>query len=179
MVLKGLDVADSLWISGGSSVGTRDITLKVFESFNDMDLLVHGISISPGKPTIIARINGRAVFGLPGHTASAIVIGEVFLRFFLSRLSGKDTSREADHFFIEAEISRNIESTSGREDYIRVKLIKKGDRLIAEPVFGKSGLISTLVEAHGLLKIDRNSEGIYEGQSVKIMLFFPYNGTSQ
>jgi molybdopterin molybdotransferase len=179
MVLKGLDVADSLWISGGSSVGTRDITLKVFESFNDMELLVHGISISPGKPTIIARINGRAVFGLPGHTASAIVIGEVFLRFFLSRLSGETASKEADHFFIEAEISRNIESTSGREDYIRVKLIKKGDRFIAEPVFGKSGLISTLVEAHGLLKIDRNSEGIYEGQTVKIMLFVPYNGTSQ
>ena len=176
MVSKGLDEADSLWISGGSSVGTRDLTLKVFESFDDMELLVHGISISPGKPTIIARIGNRFVFGIPGHTASAMVIAEVFLRLFLSRLSGKDTSKEDDHLYVEAELNRNIESASGRDDFIRVKLDKRGDKFIAEPIFGKSGLISTLVEAHGLLRIDRNTEGLYQGQSVKIMLFNPFHG---
>ncbi|HJX33613.1 MAG TPA: molybdopterin molybdotransferase MoeA, partial [Desulfatiglandales bacterium] len=84
MVKRGIETADTLWISGGSSVGTSDMTVKVLESFDHMELLVHGISISPGKPTIIARIGNKAVFGLPGHAASAMVIAEIFLNPFLS-----------------------------------------------------------------------------------------------
>jgi molybdopterin molybdotransferase len=171
MVSKGLETADTLWISGGSSVGTRDMTLKVLESFDGMELLVHGIAISPGKPTIIARIGSKAVFGLPGHAASAMVVAKIFLNPFLSRLSGDINAFEDTHFYLEAELNRNIESTSGRDDYIRVKLEKRDGRLFAEPIFGKSGLISTLVEAHGLLKIDRNTEGLYKGQTVKVMRF--------
>jgi molybdopterin molybdotransferase len=171
MVNKGLETADTLWISGGSSVGTTDMTVKVLESFDDMELFVHGISISPGKPTIIARIGSKAVFGLPGHAVSAMVVAEIFLNPFLSRLSGDINAFEDTHFYMEAELSRNIESASGRDDYIRVKLEKRDGRLFAEPIFGKSGLISTLVEAHGLLKIDRNTEGLYRGQTVKVMLF--------
>ena len=176
LVARGLDEADSVWISGGSSVGTRDLTLKVFESFDNMELFVHGISISPGKPTIIARIGTRAVFGLPGHTTSAMVVAEVFLNRFLSRLSGEKTSPGAANYQVEAELSRNIESANGRDDYIRVKLKKKGEKLIAEPVFGKSGLISTLVEAHGLILVDRNTEGIYQGQMVRVMPFSSFKG---
>jgi molybdopterin molybdotransferase len=67
LVERGLEISDTLWISGGSSVGARDMTVKVLESFDDMEILAHGISISPGKPTIIARSGSRAVFGLPGH----------------------------------------------------------------------------------------------------------------
>ena len=171
MVKRGLDVADTLWISGGSSVGVRDLTLMVFESFNDMKILVHGISISPGKPTIIARIGPRAVFGLPGHTASAMVVAEVFLAPFLARLSGKRDINNWLNFQVEAELNRNIESPSGREDYIRIKLSKKEGKLIAEPIFGKSGLISTLVEADGLLRVGRNTEGLYQGQVAKVMVF--------
>jgi len=171
MVKRGLETADTLWISGGSSVGTRDMTVKVLESYDDMELLVHGISISPGKPTIIARIGSKAVFGLPGHAASAMVVAEIFLNPFLSRLSGDIKAFEDTHFYMEAELSRNIESKSGRDDYIRVKLEKREGRLFVEPIFGKSGSISTLVDAHGLLKIDRNTEGLYKGQTVKVMLF--------
>jgi molybdopterin molybdotransferase len=171
MVKSGIEIADTLWISGGSSMGTRDMTVKVLESFDHMELLVHGISISPGKPTIIAKIGNNAIFGLPGHAASAMVIAEIFLNPFLSRLSGDINAFEDSHFYTEAELTRNIESASGRDDYIRVRLEKRDGRLFAEPIFGKSGLISTLVEAHGLLKIDRNTEGLYKGHSVKVMLF--------
>lgn len=171
MVKNSLDFADTVWISGGSSVGTRDMTLKVLESFDDMDLLVHGISISPGKPTIMATIGGRAVFGLPGHTASAMVVAEVFLKKFISNLLSNNTQNSALHNNIKAEMSRNVESKSGRDDFIRVRIEKKGDKLIADPVFGKSGLISTLVDAHGLVRIERNTEGIYQGQAVDVMLF--------
>ena len=171
MVKRGIETADTLWISGGSSVGARDMTVKVLESFDHMELLVHGISISPGKPTIIARFGNKAVFGLPGHAASAMVIAEIFLNPFLSRLSGDINAFEDSHFYTEAELNRNVESASGRDDYIRVRLEKRDGRLFAEPIFGKSGLISTLVEAHGLLKIDRNTEGLYKGETVKVMLF--------
>jgi len=176
MVAKGLESSDTVWISGGSSVGARDMTVKVLESFDDMELLVHGISISPGKPAIIGRIRDRAVFGLPGHAASAMVIAEVFLNPFLSRLSGETCTSENDHFYIKAELERNVESASGRDDYIRVKLAKRDGRYFAEPVFGKSGLISTLVEAHGLVRIDRNTEGLYKGQTIDVMLFKPLKG---
>jgi molybdopterin molybdotransferase len=175
-VAKGLREADTVWISGGSSVGSRDMTLKVFESFQDMELLVHGISISPGKPTIIARIGAKAAFGLPGHTASAMVVAEVFLDPFLSRLSGEGDFTGPLNRGIEAELSRNIESGSGREDYIRVRLMEKEGKLIAEPIFGKSGLISTLVEADGLVRVERNTEGLYKGERVRVLFIHPERG---
>ncbi len=174
MIARALDTCDTVWISGGSSVGARDMTLKVLESFPNTQLLVHGIAISPGKPTIIARIGDKALFGLPGHVASAMVVAEIFLDPFLARLSGEAGALRDRHFYTEAELARNVESASGRDDYIRVKLNLKDGRLIAEPVFGKSGLISTLVEADGLVKIDRNTEGLYQGQTVRVMLFQPY-----
>ena len=175
-VSRGLRVADTVWISGGSSVGTRDLTVKVFESFEDTEILVHGISISPGKPTIIAKAGSQALFGLPGHVASALVVAEVFLGPFLARLAGEKTLVSRLYEVIEAELGRNVESTSGREDYIRVSLKRKGDGYLAEPIFGKSGLISTLVEAEGLLRVEMNTEGLYKGQRVAIMAFRPLKG---
>ncbi len=175
-VEKGLREADTVWISGGSSVGSRDMTLKVFESFQDMELLVHGISISPGKPTIIARIGAKALFGLPGHTASAMVVAEVFLNPFLSRLSGEGGSKGPLNRGVEAELGRNVESASGREDYIRIRLMEREGKLIAEPIFGKSGLISTLVEADGLVRVERNTEGLYKGERVRVLFIHPERG---
>ncbi len=171
LVEKGLACADTVWISGGSSVGTRDMTLKVLESFNHMELLAHGISISPGKPTIIARVGNRAVFGLPGHTASTMVVAEIFLKEFIRRLSGSNSNDTVLNRSIKAIMSRNIESKSGRDDFIRVRIENDNGNLLAIPVFGKSGLISTLVNAQGLIRIDRNSEGVYQGQIVEVMLF--------
>ncbi|HOP47184.1 MAG TPA: molybdopterin molybdotransferase MoeA [Desulfobacteraceae bacterium] len=171
MIDNVMEKADSIWISGGSSVGTRDLTLKVFESLHDFELLVHGISISPGKPTIIGRSESKPIIGLPGHVASAMVVAQVYLRHLLLRLSGYTDSSSASRYRINAIISQNIESASGREDYIRVKLTEKGNVLIAEPVFGKSGLISTLVDSDGLVRVDMNTEGLYEGQMIEVLLF--------
>ena len=176
MVEKALARADTVWLSGGSSVGTRDLTLKVFETLPDFELLVHGISISPGKPTIIGKSGPQPVIGLPGHVASALVVAEVFLTRLVSRLSGRVDFHSRPQTRIEAELSRNVESASGREDYIRVKLFQRGDTLIAEPIFGKSGLLSTLIEADGLIRVDMNTEGLYQGQKVKVILFDAING---
>ena len=171
LVGRGLEGADTVWISGGSSVGTRDLTIKVLESFPSVELLVHGISISPGKPTILARIGSKAVFGLPGHTASAMVVAHVFLRPFLESVSGCTRNPLKEERFVEAVLSRNVESASGREDYIRVKLSRAESGWVAEPLFGKSGLISTLVEGDGLVKIGLNEEGLYQGDKVRVEIF--------
>lgn len=173
-VCKALDTCDTVWISGGSSVGARDMTVKVLESFSGMQLLVHGIAVSPGKPTIIARIGNKALFGLPGHVAAAMIVAEIFLDPFLAKLSGQERASGDRHQYVQAELERNIESASGRDDYIRVKLNRRDRRLFAEPIFGKSGLISTLVEADGLVKVDRNTEGLYRGRNVPVMLFKPF-----
>ena len=170
MVEEALEQADTLWLSGGSSVGTRDLTLKVFKSLPDFELLVHGISISPGKPTIIGKSGSKPVIGLPGHVASALVVAEVFLTPLLLHLSGCRDDLSYPKPQVEAELGRNIESASGREDYVRVRLTRKDDVTIAEPVFGKSGLLSTLIEADGLVRIEMNKEGLYRGEKVKVLL---------
>jgi len=105
-----------------------------------------------------------------------MVVAEIFLAPFLSVLSGERRSSGDGHLYRQAELERNVESASGRDDYIRVRLNKREGRLFAEPIFGKSGLISTLVDAQGLVKIDRNTEGIYQGQTVEVMLFNPFRG---
>lgn len=171
MVETALTEADTLWISGGSSVGTRDLTLNVFETLPQFQLLVHGISISPGKPTIIGVSGNQPVIGLPGHVASALVVAEVFMARLLLTLQGEVNGPRMPEVTVEAVLSQNIESAAGREDYVRVKLVKRHGDLMAEPVFGKSGLISTLVDADGLLKIPLNTEGYYQGQQVRVAVF--------
>jgi molybdopterin molybdotransferase len=171
MVEKSLVAADAVWISGGSSVGTRDFTLKVFETLPDFELLVHGISISPGKPTIIGRSGAKPVIGLPGHPASALVVAEIFMTRLLRTLSGVMDTKQGVHTIQQATLKRNIPSSGGREDYVRIKLEKEGENLTAIPVFGKSGLISTLVAADGLVRIDMNTEGLYEGDLIDVMFF--------
>ncbi len=167
----GLQKADSLWISGGSSVGTRDMTVQVMESFPGMEILAHGVSISPGKPTIFARMGAKTVWGLPGHAASALVVAEVLLSPFIRRLAGEAHWPSPRIPGVEAELARNIESAQGRDDFIRVRLISVERRLVAEPLFGKSGLISPLVEADGLVRVDRFTEGLYQGSVVEVMPF--------
>ena len=105
-----------------------------------------------------------------------MVVAEIFLAPFLYRLSGAGEFSESLHDEIEAELSRNVESASGREEYIRVRLERREGDFVAEPIFGKSGLISTLVEADGLLKVERNTEGLYQGEKVKVMIFNPKKG---
>ncbi len=167
----GLEKADSVWISGGSSVGTRDLTVRALESIEGMEILAHGVSISPGKPTILARLGHRTIWGLPGHVSSALVVAEVLLRPFLRRISGEPAQSFLTRLSVEAELGRNIESAPGRDDFIRVRLSEEDGRLIADPLFGKSGLISPLIEADGLVRVDSFTEGLYRGDRVNVRLF--------
>jgi molybdopterin molybdotransferase len=166
-----LPAADLIVLSGGSSVGTRDLALAAIQSFPEAEILVHGVAISPGKPTILARVGDKPLVGLPGHPVSAMVIMEVLVRPLLERLLGCLTPSRPWGRTVAAILSRNLASTPGREDFIRVQLRPEGEICWADPVLGKSGLISTMVKADGLLRIPLNTEGLEQGERVEVMLF--------
>lgn len=157
-------------LSGGSSVGKRDFTLAVFKALDDSQTLAHGVAIRPGKPTILAQKKNCALFGLPGHTASAMVVFYLFVRPLMHRLLG---NRRSSLRHIVAITGEQIPSSIGREEYVRIRLHTTETELlpIATPVFGKSGLLKPLVEAEGLLVIKRDCEGIDKGKQAKVLLF--------
>ncbi len=165
---RAVEKADMVLISGGSSVGMRDFTVEVLSDLADTELLVHGISISPGKPTILARSGTKPVWGLPGHVVSAMVVFKVVVLPFLRKLMG-ETSWADPGIVIPAILSRNVASAQGRTDFIRVDLQEKEGQLYASPVLGKSGLIRTMVMARGLLEIGENVEGLEKGTVVKVL----------
>ncbi len=165
---SAVEETDMILISGGSSVGTRDFTIDVLSALSDSEILVHGISISPGKPTILANVQQKAFWGLPGHVVSAMIVFTMITRPFLRHIAGLD-GEEHRTFSIPARLSRNIPSAQGRVDYVRVRLVQKEDGLWAEPIRGKSGLINTMVRADGLIQIDRDTEGLDQGETVSVI----------
>ncbi len=163
--------ADMVLLSGGSSVGQRDFTLQVLERLEDSELLAHGVAIRPGKPTILARTGNKALFGLPGHVASAMVVYYLFVRPLLRRFAGMTT--DLGLLPIQAITGEQIPSAIGREEYVRVQLVRQPDGRppVALPIYGKSGLLTPLVKADGLLVIDRDSEGLDKGKTAQVLLF--------
>ena len=164
------DKVEAVIISGGSSVGVRDVTLEVLNRLGRPGVLIHGVSVKPGKPTILAIADNRPIFGLPGHPVSAMIIFDLFVRPLISWLQGGEYNYNSAKE-IEAELTCNIVSDSGREDYVRVFIYKEGEKIYAEPILGKSGLISTIVRASGLIKIGLNIEGLEKGSKVNVELF--------
>ncbi len=168
---EALKQSNVVLISGGSSVGTRDVTLDVIEAYQGARVLAHGVSIRPGKPVIVAVVgDNKYVFGMPGNPVSVMVTFEVFVAPLLQQLLG--IQQQAWHVrTVKAKLSTNISSDPGREDYIRVRLTETADGLIAEPVLGKSALISTMVKADGTVKIPIGAEGLEAGEEVMVALF--------
>lgn len=167
-----LKEASIIVITGGSSVGTKDLTAGVINSLGKPGVLFHGVSIKPGKPIIAGISDGKPVFGLPGHPAAVIVCFEAFIKPVLRLLSG-ETERIVHRFrkTVKAKLSKNISSVSGREDYIRVLLEEKNGELWAVPILGKSGLITTLVKADGTIVIPLRKIGLEQGTEVEVELF--------
>ncbi|GAB4334567.1 MAG: molybdopterin molybdotransferase MoeA [Desulfobulbaceae bacterium] len=161
--------ADVILFSGGSSVGRRDYTLQILTGLEDSELLAHGVSIRPGKPTILVRRGNTALFGLPGHVGSAIVVFHILVRPLIRRFLGLDDSGLQRTRALAGE---PVPSAIGREDYVRVALARCAEPpgLRAAPIHGKSGLISPLVRADGLLVIDRDTEGVDRGEEAEVIL---------
>ncbi|MGE5397200.1 MAG: gephyrin-like molybdotransferase Glp [Chitinophagales bacterium] len=154
---------DCLLLSGGSSVGTRDFSLQVLQSFEGCRVLFHGLSVKPGKPTLgVSLGNGKVVVGLPGHPVSALMIFNVLLGPLMSKgiqnLAG-------------AVLSDSIASQPGRDDFVRVRLFQEEERMIATPVYGKAGLIRIMSQADGFIHIPYEKQGINKGDPVIVQLF--------
>ncbi len=186
---KALSECDVVVITAGSSASTRDMTAEVIRSMGSPGVLVHGINTRPGKPTILGVCSGKAVIGLPGNPVSALVNGYLFVVPVIEKLLGlhsrKNMSLRAS---ITARLTVNIPSQAGREDWWPVKLTPmptggvpssiKGEQLTmfihrwqAEPIFGKSNLIFSLVSADGLLRIPSDVTGLNAGETVEVILF--------
>ena len=163
-----LEAGDVLVFSAGSSMSSRDMTAEVFNSLGEPGVLVHGISIKPGKPTIVAMIGGKPAFGLPGNPVSAMVVFDLLVRPTLYWLSG--CKRPPEPSTVTATLSRDVASVAGREDYVQVRLARSDGLVSAEPVFGKSNLIYTLIRADGTIKVPMDKGGLYAGEQVSVRL---------
>lgn len=162
VLARAVPECDVVLLSGGSSKDDRDMTAAVIATMGEV--LVHGIAIAPGKPTIIGRIADKPVFGLPGHPASAFVVLIAIVRPLLDRMLGIPRPLERTE---QATLAANIPSQRGREEYVRVT-VENG---IATPLFGKSGLLNTLIRSNGLVRIPAGSEGIEQGSIVEVILW--------
>jgi molybdopterin molybdotransferase len=160
-IASALERCDAVLVSGGSSKDERDNTAAVIAELGKV--LVHGIALAPGKPTIIGTARGKPVIGLPGHPASAFVVLVAIVDHLLAAMRQTAVSRRT----VRARLTQNIPSTRGREDYVRVST-SGGE---ATPVFGKSGLLNTLVQSEGVVRIPASSEGFEVGEEVEVILW--------
>ncbi|KFZ27091.1 MAG: Molybdopterin molybdenumtransferase [Candidatus Izimaplasma bacterium HR2] len=164
-VLKGFENSDVIFSSGGSSVGDKDYTLAILESIG-AELLVHGISIKPGKPSIIAKYNNKLFFGLPGQPTSAFFVLNTFINEIVNTIYHLDNVLPIPYF--EARLDTNVHSPSGRRMYQLVRISNINNEFIATPLFAKSGMINSLKEASGYIIIDEFSEGYLTNSIVKV-----------
>lgn len=164
---RAFNECDLVLISGGSSVGKKDQTLKVIESYGDGEVLVHGIAVKPGKPTIVGKHKEKIIFGLPGHPLACSVIYKILVKNYVHNLMFYGD----ESYGTTAVMSINYHKAKGREEYLPVELTTVDNKVIAKPVFGKSGLITAFSKAWGYIKIEKNVEGLKEGQLVEVHRF--------
>lgn len=164
---EALAECDLVLITAGSSASTRDLTAEVIAEMGAPGVLVHGVNIRPGKPTILAVCNGKPVIGLPGNPVSALVIARLFVVPVIERLTGQQPEIKP---FIQARLRVNLPSQAGREDWHPVKLIEGAQGLEAAPIFYKSNLIFSLVQADGLAFISADANGAAAGELVRVLL---------
>ncbi len=167
-LVRALASSQLVIISGGSSVGIRDYTEKAINALGTPGVLIHGIAIKPGKPTIFGMVGDVPIFGLPGHPVAAMTVCQQLVKDAVRFLGGE--KQGTDHFPLFAYLGRNVPSVPGRDDFINVRLSKEDGKYIAAPLFGKSGLISTMSEADGTIHISVDKSGLYHGESVEVML---------
>ncbi len=153
---------------GGSSAGSADYTRQVIDDLGEV--LVHGVTIMPGKPVIIGKVNEKPVFGMPGYPVSTIVAFEQFAGPLISSMLGQPPISRAE---IAVEPARKIASKLGVEEFLRVKLGTVGDRVVATPLPRGAGCITTITEAHGIIRVPNNMEGLKEGAPVTAELLCP------
>ena len=163
-VHKAVAECDAVLLSGGSSVGVKDAACRIIESMGN--LLMHGIAIKPGKPTILGKAGSKPLVGLPGHPVAAYFITKIFILPLLCRLTG----RKQESYTTTARVTESISANHGRAQVHCCRLESRDGALWASPIRGKSGLITTLAGADGYFIIDRDCEGLPQGAQVQVFV---------
>lgn len=168
-LVRALQDCDHVIVTAGSSASARDLTAEIMDELGDPGVLVHGLHIKPGKPTILALAGQQIMIGLPGNPVSALVIAEVLVRPILERCLGLQQRRPLPT--IKAQLTVNVSSQAGREDWLPVQLVEKEPGVYqAAPVFGRSNLIFILARADGLVRIPPAITGLEAGSMVSVRL---------
>ena len=167
-VHQALDECDMVIITAGSSASTRDLTASVIDSLGAPGVLVHGVNVKPGKPTILGVCGGKAVIGLPGNPVSALVIASLFVTPVIQHLLGLPLNQPRPS--LSAWLTINLASQAGREDFIPVRLQPAPQGYLAEPIFYKSNLIFNLAQADGLVHIPADATGLSAQTLVNVIL---------
>lgn len=167
--VRAMDEADVLVFSAGSSVSVRDATARVIEGLGEPGILFHGVAVRPGKPTIGAIVDGKPAFGLPGNPVSAMNLFDLLVVPTIHALLGCQSPPQP--CLVRARVARNVPGMPGREDRVAATLVERDGELWADPIFGKSNLIFTLVRAHGTFIIPLDSAGVSTGELVDVRLF--------
>ncbi len=163
---------DVVLFSGGSSVGVRDLGEQAIAALGPPGIFLHGVALKPGKP-LLAGFSGKTLlFGLPGHPVSAMTCFQLFVAPAIKKLSGETLRMDLPTATVAAELSRNINSAAGRRDIIRVRLVhNQENKLLAEPIIGKSGAISTLSRADGYIIIEEDKQGLAQGSQTEVFRY--------
>ena len=162
-VRRALEECDAVIISGGSSVGEKDASVRVTASVGEV--LLHGVAMKPGKPTILGRAGNKPILGLPGHPVAAYFAANIFALPLIARLEGRLLHRRS----VKARLSESVSANHGRAQYTGVRLERRADGLYAAPVRTKSGLITNLAGTDGYFCIDRDCEGLPAGAEVSVI----------
>ena len=165
---KAFDEADAVVFTAGSSASSRDITAATIQKLGKPGVIVHGVAVRPGKPTILALCNGKPVIGLPGNPVSALVIARLFLAPLIHRMAGQ--TQEEITPVVQGVLSRSIPSNPAKDEFFPVLLEKVDDQYQVEPIFFKSNFIFNLAKAQGLVMVPAGSDLIEAGKMVDIIL---------
>jgi len=161
---------DAVILSGGSSIGTKDLSADALADLEPPGILFHGIDIRPGKPTLFARAGARPVIGMPGFPTSSLIVFDAFIRPMLWGLGG-ERGRDPWPARRAARIAREYRSVVGREDYLRVRVVGRDGETWADPLPGGSATLSNVVFADGLVRVDAAIPGLATGDPVEVCLY--------
>lgn len=169
---RGLAENDVVFVSGGSSKGAKDLTRATIEAIPGAEILFHGIAIAPGKPTLLAKIGGKALMGVPGNPAAVAVVFTLFGGPLVRILGGEPLDRILTlRPRVRARLAERIPAAEGRDDFTRVRLESDGGTLpVAHAIRGKSVALSTIARADGIVRVPASSNGFAAGTEVEVLL---------
>ncbi len=168
-IMSGLEKADLIITTGGTSVGAPDLVPAAIKKLENPGIIVHGIAMRPAMPTALAIVRNKPIIVLSGNPVAAMFGFEVFARPIILKLQGLDKEPRP---IVTARLTRKISTALGRKTFVRVKVFQRGDEFFAEPISSRgSGVISTMVRANGYVIVPENREGLQEGEIVKVHLF--------